>query len=276
VKLLRLPFDLRLNPRRVEPLTSAVEVTARGGMTMNRVWGVVLGSLVLAAPAARAADWQATTEGLLRAEKPGFGGLCGVAVDHQSGDVLVNVSDRGFLRSADRGRSWKRLGGELKGRTEWPGCLQLDPTGKTRAVASALVYGSPAVVVRLALLGIVCPRDERLLIGHNGKSLGPFGQLKSLGVVGGRVHQRRRNLLRLQVLARRRLDHEEFAAGRPREILRPEVELGRMVTQGRDPPEASRPRTWPVANSHRYTLVSPTLVPRYCPPVAARVLPSGE
>src|SRR5262249_22824771 len=113
----------------------------RRGTIMKRMCGVVLGCLVLAAPAARAAEWQTTTEELLRAEKPGFGGLCGIVVDHQTGDVLVNVSDRGFFRSTDQGKSWKRLGAELKGRTEWPGCLQLDPTGKTKAVASALVYG---------------------------------------------------------------------------------------------------------------------------------------
>jgi hypothetical protein len=113
---------------------------------MNRTCGVVLGCLVLASPAAGAAEWQTTTEELLRAQKPGYGGLCGVVVDHRTGDVLVNVSDRGFFRSTDQGRSWKRLGAELKGRTEWPGCLQRDPTGKTRAVASALVYGSPIVV----------------------------------------------------------------------------------------------------------------------------------
>jgi hypothetical protein len=113
---------------------------------MNRVCGVVLGCLVLVSPAAPAAEWRATTVELLRAQKPGFGGLCGVVVDHQTGDILVNVSDRGFFRSTDQGKSWKRLGAELKGRTEWPGCLQLDPTGKTKAVASALVYGSPIVV----------------------------------------------------------------------------------------------------------------------------------
>jgi hypothetical protein len=113
---------------------------------MNRVCGVVLGCLVLLAPAARAAQWRTTTEELLRAEKPGYGGLCGVVVDRKTGDVLVNVSDRGFFRSTDQGKSWKRLGAGLKGRTEWPGCLQLDPTGKTRAVAAALVYGSPIVV----------------------------------------------------------------------------------------------------------------------------------
>src|SRR5262245_52134292 len=112
---------------------------------MIRVVGAVLGCLALAAPAP-AAEWQATTEDLLRAEKPGFGGLCGVVVDRKSGDVIVNVSDRGFFRSADRGRSWKRLGAVLKGRTEWPGCLQIDPTGKSRAIASALVYGSPIIV----------------------------------------------------------------------------------------------------------------------------------
>ncbi len=107
---------------------------------------IVLGCLRPAAPAAQPTDWQATTEQLLRAEKPGYGGLCGVVVDHTTGDVIVNVSDRGFFRSADRGKSWQRLGAPLKGRTEWPGCLQLDPTGKTRALASALVYGSPIVV----------------------------------------------------------------------------------------------------------------------------------
>jgi hypothetical protein len=83
---------------------------------------------------------------LLHAEKPGFGGLCGVVVDHHTGNVVVNVSDCGFFRSTDQGKSWKRLGAALKGRTEWPGCIQLDPTGKTRALASALVYGSPLVM----------------------------------------------------------------------------------------------------------------------------------
>jgi photosystem II stability/assembly factor-like uncharacterized protein len=113
---------------------------------MNRVCDIVLGCMVVVSAAPPTTEWQTTTEELLRAEKPGFGGLCGVVVDHQSGDVIVNVSDRGFFRSTDQGKSWKRLGAELKGRTEWPGCLQIDPTGKTKAIASALVYGSPIVV----------------------------------------------------------------------------------------------------------------------------------
>jgi photosystem II stability/assembly factor-like uncharacterized protein len=86
-----------------------------------------------------------TTE-LLKTEKPGYGGLCGVAVDHRTGDVHVNLSDKGFYRSSDRGKTWKHLGSTIKGRTEWPGCFQLDPTGKSKTMASALVYGSPVVV----------------------------------------------------------------------------------------------------------------------------------
>jgi photosystem II stability/assembly factor-like uncharacterized protein len=103
---------------------------------------LVLGLGLLPAPT-RAADWQATTTELLRREKPGYGGLCGVVVDHQTGDVFVNVSDQGIFRSGDQGKTWERVGTGLKGRTEWPGCLQLDPTGKSRRLLVALVYGSP-------------------------------------------------------------------------------------------------------------------------------------
>lgn len=91
-------------------------------------------------------DWQAITTKLIETEKPGYGKLCGVAVDHQSGDIYVNLSDKGIYRSSDQGESWKRLGTQtIKGRTEWPGCLMLDPfRGKIMVVA--LVYGSPIVV----------------------------------------------------------------------------------------------------------------------------------
>lgn len=102
--------------------------------------------LVLTLSATQAPDWQPVTEELLRAEKPGPFGLCGVVVDHKTGDVIVNLSDRGFYRSVDQGKTWKRLGPEVKGRTEWPGCIQIDPTGKTRTLVAALVYGSPIVV----------------------------------------------------------------------------------------------------------------------------------
>lgn len=93
-----------------------------------------------------AADWQAVTTELLQKEKPGYGGLCGVAVDPATGDVFVDVSDRGIFRSSDQGKSWERVGKEIKGRTETPGCLQLDPTGKTKRLVSALVYGTSIVV----------------------------------------------------------------------------------------------------------------------------------
>lgn len=92
-----------------------------------------------------AADWQPITTELLKAEKAGYGGLCGVVVQPATGDITINVSDRGLYRSTDQGKTWKRLGtAELKGRTETPGCLMIDPIGGQRLV-SALVYGSPII-----------------------------------------------------------------------------------------------------------------------------------
>jgi hypothetical protein len=93
------------------------------------------------------ADWQPVTAELIEREKPGYGKLCGVVVDHATGDVYVNLSDRGIYRSPDQGRTWQRQGSEtLKGRTEWPGCLQLDPTGRSKRLVVALVYGTPIAV----------------------------------------------------------------------------------------------------------------------------------
>jgi len=90
-----------------------------------------------------AADWEPIATDLLKTEKTGFGGLCGVAVDHATGDVLIDLSDRGLFRSADQGKSWAKFGPVVKGRTEWPGCLLFDPTGKSKRVVMALVYGAP-------------------------------------------------------------------------------------------------------------------------------------
>src|SRR3954469_6138177 len=110
---------------------------------MTRVSVLALG--LLAGPAS-AADWEATATELLKAEKTGYGGLCGVAVDHATGDVLVDLSDRGLFRSADRGKTWAKFGAVMKGRTEWPGCLLFDPTGKSKRLVMALVYGAPVGV----------------------------------------------------------------------------------------------------------------------------------
>jgi photosystem II stability/assembly factor-like uncharacterized protein len=111
-----------------------------------------LGVVVLAGAwslALQAAEWQPVTTELLRTSKPGYGGLCGVVVDHKTGNVIVNVSDQGFFRSEDQGKTWKRLGTQvIKGRTEWPGCLMLDPVGEGKTLVSALVYGQPIVVSR--------------------------------------------------------------------------------------------------------------------------------
>lgn len=91
--------------------------------------------------------WQPVVTELLQQEKTGFGGLCGIIVDHQRGDVWINLSDRGMFHSSDQGQSWKRASdAQPKGRTETPGCWLLDPTGGSRQMVTALVYGSPISV----------------------------------------------------------------------------------------------------------------------------------
>lgn len=103
---------------------------------------------LLLAPAARAADdWQPVATDLLAKHKTGFGGLSGVAVERESGTLYVSLSDQGLFRSADQGKTWERHGkGALKGRTETPGCLAFDPTGKTKKFLLATVYGGPVLV----------------------------------------------------------------------------------------------------------------------------------
>lgn len=103
----------------------------------------VLGLFGLAARAEEP-KWVPMLGTLPKTEKSGFGGLCGVAVDRQNGNVLVNISDRGFYLSTDGAKSFKRISDtQPKGRTETPGCFLFDPTGKSRTVLTALVYGSP-------------------------------------------------------------------------------------------------------------------------------------
>jgi photosystem II stability/assembly factor-like uncharacterized protein len=114
---------------------------------MNRLLcGLAL--LTVTAPARAAdAEWRPVATRLLRGEKTGFGGLCGVLVDHRTGDLWVNLSDRGMFHSPDQGETWKRVSDtQPKGRTETPGCWLLDPTGKTGKMVTALVYGSPVAV----------------------------------------------------------------------------------------------------------------------------------
>jgi hypothetical protein len=92
-------------------------------------------------------EWRPVASSLLRAEKAGFGGLCGVLVDHRTGDLWVNLSDRGMFHSSDRGETWKRVSDQQpKGRTETPGCWLLDPTGASCTMVTALVYGDPIAV----------------------------------------------------------------------------------------------------------------------------------
>ncbi|MFM9960231.1 MAG: WD40/YVTN/BNR-like repeat-containing protein [Planctomycetaceae bacterium] len=107
---------------------------------------ILLFSLVAVSRAADP-DWVPVATELLQREKTGFGGLCGVVVDHQSSDLWVNLSDRGMFSSSDQGQSWKRVSEtQPKGRTETPGCWLLDPTGKSQRMVTALVYGAPISV----------------------------------------------------------------------------------------------------------------------------------
>ena len=94
----------------------------------------------LSASLAQAQEWTVVSQDLLK-EKVGYGGICGVVVE-KSGDVLINLSDRGLYRSADQGATWKQVGKPFKGRTETPGCIMLDPTGGPKMFV-VLVYGAP-------------------------------------------------------------------------------------------------------------------------------------
>ncbi len=116
-----------------------------------------------ASPAVRAADWEATATDLISKEKPGYGGLSGVVVDHATGEVYVYLSDRGLFHSKDQGKTWTNLEhGPTKGRTEWPGCLQIDPTGKSKRLVAATVYGGPIAV------GALDGSDWKLLDNKSG------------------------------------------------------------------------------------------------------------
>jgi photosystem II stability/assembly factor-like uncharacterized protein len=104
--------------------------------------------LLLLASTARGADeWQPVATELLAKEKTGFGGLSGVVVDRNTGTLYICLSDRGLFSSADQGKTWERFGKDIpKGRTETPGCFQLDPTGKTKKFVWATVYGGPVII----------------------------------------------------------------------------------------------------------------------------------
>jgi photosystem II stability/assembly factor-like uncharacterized protein len=92
---------------------------------------------------ASAAEWEPVATELLKTEKTGYGGLCGIVVDHSTGEVIINLSERGLFRSTDQCKTWMKRGPVIKGRTEWPGCMLFDPTGKSRRAMLALVYGAP-------------------------------------------------------------------------------------------------------------------------------------
>jgi len=116
--------------------------------TLFRLVAITL--LLIPAGFASAADepnWQAVTAELIEKEKPGYGKLCGVLVDPATGRLFVNLSDKGLYVSGDQGKTFTRTSMQpVKGRTEWPGCLMIDPTGKSKTLVMALVYGAPIAV----------------------------------------------------------------------------------------------------------------------------------
>ncbi len=111
-------------------------------------WRILAATVVviLCQPGTAADDvvWQAMLGDFVKSEKAGSFGLCGICVDHANGDVFLNISDKGFYRSTDGAKTFKRLGDtQPKGRTEEPGCFLIDPTGKSKKMVAALVYGAP-------------------------------------------------------------------------------------------------------------------------------------
>src|SRR5947207_2817188 len=108
---------------------------------------IALCVLLLLPALSRAAEWEAITAEVLKSVKTGYGGLCGVLIDHDSGTVYINLSDQGLYRSTDQGKTWQPTGEKpFKGRTETGGCLMMDPTGKSKRLVAALVYGAPISV----------------------------------------------------------------------------------------------------------------------------------
>jgi hypothetical protein len=55
--------------------------------------------LLSAAPTLAAADWQPVLADLLKSAKPDFGRLSGVVVNHETGCVFINLSERGIYCS---------------------------------------------------------------------------------------------------------------------------------------------------------------------------------
>src|SRR5947208_2831280 len=51
--------------------------------------------------AAQQPAWRPLAGELLKTENPGYGGLCGIVIDHKSAAIYLNLSDKGIYRSTD-------------------------------------------------------------------------------------------------------------------------------------------------------------------------------
>jgi photosystem II stability/assembly factor-like uncharacterized protein len=101
--------------------------------------------MFLSAAIANTAEWEPMVTDLLKSEKLGYGGLTGVVVDRQTGDVYIWLSDKGMYKSTDQAKTFKLFGMPTKGRTEWPGCMLTNPSGPLKTWTIALVYGGPII-----------------------------------------------------------------------------------------------------------------------------------
>jgi hypothetical protein len=112
---------------------------------MTRSSLLALSLLALLTTGAAAQDWHGVAADLIKSEMPGYGVLRALVVDHSTGTLFLNLSDKGIYRSDDLAKTWRRLPAPVTGRGEAPGGLILDPIGGKKLVA-AFIYGGPIAV----------------------------------------------------------------------------------------------------------------------------------
>jgi len=122
---------------------------------------IALTALATLAPMSFAADWEPMATQLLKTEKLGFGGITGLVVDPATGDLFIWLSDKGLWKSTDQAVTFKPHGKPIMGRTEWPGCMQVNPVGPMKTWIVATVYGGP-ILKSTDDAAIFTPLDKKL------------------------------------------------------------------------------------------------------------------
>jgi hypothetical protein len=68
------------------------------------------GAIAVCASSVQVADgpaWTPMLGTMMKTEKAGYGGLCGMCVERATGNILINLSDRGFYRSKDGAKTFQ-------------------------------------------------------------------------------------------------------------------------------------------------------------------------